>query len=401
MCWSAASATACSPTATSAWLEHGSRDPINERPAPRQDRDAQDCSAMTALDLFRLYADSIVFEDKEAAWDAFRRAAAEWRKAGRHLSAAVAMERASKAGWGIGNRVMEAIEAAIEDCRRCVDDSSLDSLEALVAINLWLQLLRYYDNSEVRPLRQWLCQELADRLLFIFGARPEAVGFLVRGVILTGSLDGDWHAVLPDHVTTWGFSSSSGEQLSISFPSAFTLLRRFGDRDTLWSLVERFPSEFESIALRGWKLVLEAERATTQRADLYAAAADAFAADVAPTTNEIATRTHGWSGINVLVWAKHFRARAALARIPASREQAQSYVAEALEALKDTWSGLVNEETYQLHIAIKALGALVGLEDHSAIETAVEHLGAARWAFGESHWHEDMRHFLSDTRTRL
>ena len=355
-----------------------------------------------ALDLFRSFGHSMFIADieKEAAWVALNRAAAEWREAGRFLSAAYAMDRASYVGWGVENRVEDASLAAIEDCRRCINDSSLDSLEALAAINLWQQLLRYYDSTAVRPLRRWLQQELTDRLLYVFNERPDAVGFLVRGFALVGSFEGEWRAVVPDHVTVSGTSMTSGDHISISMPSAFALLRRAGDRETLWSLVERFPTEFESVGLRGWKLVIEAERNSARRAELYTAAADAFAADLPPSSTG-GSGPQFWSGENIHVWAKHFRARAALARIPATQGQARTLIADALAALQGTWSGMVNEENHRLHIGVKALGALVGLEDPSAIDKAIEELAIARWVFGEGDWHRDMHRFLADTMATL
>jgi hypothetical protein len=352
-----------------------------------------------ALDLYRSFGNAILFGDVDrvVAWDALRRAAAEWRAAGRHFSAAFAMDRAAQASWGDGERLWEAVQAALEDCRRCVQESELDSLEALAAISLWQGLLRYYAEPDVRSLRQWLLQELADRLLYVFGDRPDSVGFLVRGVILRGTLDGDWSALVPDHVTVMGTSYEGADQLSINLASAFALLRRVGDRATLRSLVERFPEEFESVSLRGWKLAIEAEDADSRRAELFAAAADAFAADVNPTAADMLARPRVWSGENVHIWAKYFRARAALARIPATPQQAREYIGEALSALQDTWSGIVNEDTYRLHIALKTLGALVGLEDQSAVDEATEHLGIARTIFGKGTWHEDMERFLADT----
>ena len=215
---------------------------------------------------------------------------------------------------------------------------------------------------------------------------------MVRGITITGTLDGDWRAIVPEQLTSMGTSHGNGDRLSIHLVSAFALLRRAGDGATLRILIARFPEEFESASLRGWRIAIEAEDAGTGRAELFAAASDAFGADARSTVTGIE---------NVNIWSRYFRARAALARIPTTRTQARTYIEEALAALEGTWNGLVNEDMYRLHIAVQALGALVGIEPESAIDTAVEQLGAARSIFGAGEWQQDMQRFLTDTGTAM
>jgi hypothetical protein len=51
----------------------------------------------TALDLYRRFGNSMLLDEaeKEPAWQGLHAAASEWRKAGRYLSAAYAMDRAT------------------------------------------------------------------------------------------------------------------------------------------------------------------------------------------------------------------------------------------------------------------------------------------------------------------
>jgi|SRR5580658_6571658 transcriptional regulator with XRE-family HTH domain len=50
-------------------------------------------------------------------------------------------------------------------------------------------------------------------------------------------------------------------------------------------------------------------------------AADAFASDAPPTMEELMASGRTWTGENIQLWAKYFRARAALASIPKCRHR--------------------------------------------------------------------------------
>src|SRR5687768_12505760 len=105
----------------------------------------------TALDQFLAGSRAVFIPvDKEAAWAAFNSAAAEWREAGLHASAAIAMQGAIQAAWGDGLRVEDAVRSSVRDCQLCIERGALDSLEALVAINTWLSLLHYFEQAEAR-----------------------------------------------------------------------------------------------------------------------------------------------------------------------------------------------------------------------------------------------------------
>lgn len=139
--------------------------------------------------------------------------------------------------------------------------------------------------------------------------------------------------------------------------------------------------------------------AASDRASLYQAASDAFAADVPREESEQRQHPRSWSGENINLWAKHYRALAALARIPKTRAEARAHLADALTALEDAGPG--TEGTYQLHMVLRALGVLVGLVEASALDEIVEKIDLARRIFGEADWHHDLKRFLADSASTL
>lgn len=333
-------------------------------------------------------------------------AAAEWRAAGRYFSAAYVMDQALHVAVVSKDvSIDEYIETCFADCQRCIDANDLDSLEALAVLNLWRGLLRYFrTTATIRSESELLQREMAERLLYIFASHPEGVGYLIRGIELEGHLDGGWRAIVPNGSTVGGTYSVHGNgQVIFSLPSAFRLFRNLGDYDVLRSLIAKFPEEFESVSMQGWKFAVEGYCDRARRAELFAQAADAFAKDVSPIERGVPLSEHPriWSAENVLVWAKYYRACSALARSPSTRLEAKQLVEEAARALDGTDSGIVMPETYRLGIIVQTLSALVGVEDTGTIEKAIERFQTSQWLFGEYDDDESIARFLADAAKTL
>ena len=115
-----------------------------------------------------------------AAWTLLKEAADDWRLANRRFYSGYAMDAALHAVWGNLTLMNEAIRACLEDYARCVDDSPLDSREALAALFLWRQTLSSCEpTAATQLLAETLGREFAERLVVVFGDTPEGKGYLI------------------------------------------------------------------------------------------------------------------------------------------------------------------------------------------------------------------------------
>lgn len=337
------------------------------------------------------------------AWRLLNEAAAEWRSAGAHFYAGYAMEGAVHAAWGDGALVNEAIRASIDDYSRCVQARDLDSHEALAALWFTRLMLRYFDPTpEVLRLGESVDRELAERLSLIFADKPGAAGCAIRGVCLSTDFDGHWDVSVPPGETVSGSTRFDGVGGHVfQLPSAFAVLRNLGDYRGMQALIDRFPGAFTTPGLRGWKVAVAGFLAPEGAADLFAQAADFFASDAAPSDAEIIAQGILWSGENIHLWAKYFRARAVLARLVDVPLRAPEMVVEAAQHLEGTESGIVHQQVTRLRILLRALVALVGKSDADSIGEAARELRSEQRVSGERDADDVASRFLAAAEAAL
>lgn len=117
----------------------------------------------------------------------------------------------------------------------------------------------------------------------------------------------------PSHEVAIGTEASDPGLICTSFPSAFRLFVMLTDYQAAHQIAERFPDAFSTPGLRGWKSAVRGFVVPHEAPERFAESANAFADDCMPTTNEeLGQRGGYWRSINVDLWAKYFRARAAL-----------------------------------------------------------------------------------------
>lgn len=136
--------------------------------------------------------------DREAV-EILRNAADLWRADQNFFSAGVCMSEAIHGAWGDGAEVDRCLVQALQDCRACVESQPLDSFESLAALRKWTSQVNYVERPLASHWYKLLQQELAQRVIKIFGDSDHAESCLVRGFVLTTDLDGNWEVSFPEH----------------------------------------------------------------------------------------------------------------------------------------------------------------------------------------------------------
>ena len=93
-----------------------------------------------------------------------------------------------------------------------------------------------------------------------------------------------------------------------------------------------------------------------QTVERFTEAAEELSRD---TYEEAAGRAGGWSSVNIDLWAKYFRARAALAQIVRTPERVLALLNQAKDAVQDTESGWQNPQVTCFRILIGGLGEII------------------------------------------
>lgn len=338
------------------------------------------------------------------ALELLKDAAAAWRTDGRYFSAAFATNDAIHAAWGDGEEVSACAAACVADCRRCVESEPLDSHEALAALVFWKVRLRdVVDGQEFASTVEKLECEFAERLLVFFRDRAEAVGYLVRGFDLATDMDGQWNTTVPERATTpFGLSMSSGpDGVVMHMPSACDIFWSRADYRAVRDLVELYPEEFREKGMLGRRLATEGFLDPTISADRFSRAADAFAADVPPAPAEPGATNGTWSGANLYLWSKYFRAQAAMAGIRDDPDKLRELLGVASVALQGTESGLVNSQVTRLRILVRGVASLCGVESADAVIVARKDLSFELDYWGERAADPAMMQFLKVTAIAL
>jgi hypothetical protein len=125
----------------------------------------------------------------------------------------------------------------------------------------------------------------------------------------------------------------------------------------------------------------------------FTEAADHFARD---TYDDRHASPEGWSSINVDLWAKYFRARAAVAAITRDPSRAAELVDEAHQVLQGTESGWVNPQVTCFRVVIDVLNNLFAQAAGDLSSRAREHLVLAARVSGLDESSEQAFVFLDE-----
>ena len=309
-------------------------------------RSVVDCHLHLDLD-----TDLIMSEASDSFWQAHRRvignpgdqetlslfqqAATKWREQGKHLSAAISMTRAIHAAWGDGQKVNACAEAALRDYEQCLETQPPCSPQNLLAL-----LKCHRELSHYIRVGDKLWAELGNRLLH-YSDSPNADSFLVRGFVLSGDLDREWVPSFPPGEISGQVEYPNWVEgkIDIEFPSALRIFRGIPDYQGAAAIIERCPDAFTTPGLRGWRAAVQGFLMPNEAAERFTEAARAFSEDV----YDPGRQAH-WSSANIDLWAKYFRARAALARIVREPGRAGELLREADSELHGTDSGHVNKD---------------------------------------------------------
>jgi hypothetical protein len=284
------------------------------------------------------------------------------REQGRFFAAGYGMAHGVHLAWGDGEASDRCVRQAFADYERAVADPQGNELDAIAALVSWTALvgMNYIgeDPTGVRQTDLALDQVLSERLIQLGNqgvSAQERHGYLIRGFHLTTDFKGDWRVDFPEVAVRRGTTTSDGSSVTLRIPSAFSVLVGAGDYAAAQSLADACPDAFTSAELRGWRAATAGFTRPDEAMELFSEAADYFARD---TYEERQLSPEGWSSINVDLWAKYFRARAAIAGIIRSPERAAELISEAHQALLGTESGWANPQVTCFRVVVDVLNNL-------------------------------------------
>jgi hypothetical protein len=124
-------------------------------------------------------------------------------------------------------------------------------------------------------------------------------------------------------------------------------------------------------------------------------AARLFAADTAPQDPQEIHRRGGWSGANIFLWAKYFKALSILERAKAEASDVRALIAAASAALDGTESGLVDSQVSRLRVTIRAIAGILGVTPSLDPSQARKELAFQAHIFGQEDGDELGMQFFS------
>jgi hypothetical protein len=316
-----------------------------------------------ARDLF-LTVNLAAVHGNAPAYEKLSKAAELWRVDGQHFSAGIAMLHAVDAGWGEPDKMLVAQCAAAKDFEEAISRNAPDSPVSIAALfklqQSLFRALRLFelDDATIRIRAEELKSELAQRLVNCFSGSEHADNYLVRGIVITTRLDGDWTVSFPAYEVPLGMEQF-GQEYLFNVPSAFHLFAADRDWRGAHQIVEACESAFTSPGLRGWRAVTFAHVRPLEAIARFDEAADAFAADAQPPWEEMETRGGSWSGINQQLWAKYFRARARVVESMQNPQKVKELLTSAAEVLSGTESGWHSGVVSRFGVIVKVLLNLV------------------------------------------
>jgi hypothetical protein len=158
----------------------------------------------------------------------------------------------------------------------------------------------------------------------------------------------------------------------LNVPSAFHLFVRGSDYFAADAVAQACPEGFTSHGLLGWKAAVAGFLNPDQAAERFSEAAVEFAQDT--YDEEVMKRAGGWDSRNVDLWAKYFRARAAVAEIVRAPARAPGLLSRASVALAGTEWGWVNPQVTCFRALITALEQVFSGDSATAAADAKEML---------------------------
>ena len=317
--------------------------------------------------------------------------AASWREASQHFYAGYALWWAMKFAWGDVGALKDCALGASREFKAAVSDPNANELEVTAALRMWaLEVGMNYrdvDPTLVRREVGALQEEMAEQFILISDKTndPRArAGILVRGFQLETDFGGTWRPEFPEvEIDSSGMMIEPGSVV-LMMPSAFRLFVRGGNYVAANSVARACPEAFISHGLRGWRAAVSAYLTPGQAVEQFTEAAEELSLD---TYEEAAGRSGGWSSVNIDLWAKYFRARAALAQIVRTPGRVAPLLNEAKDAVQDTESGWQNPQVTCFRILIGGLGEIIhGSDPMAAAARAREALfnEASRVGFDEN-----------------
>jgi hypothetical protein len=213
----------------------------------------------------------------------------------------------------------------------------------------------YLELSHYIPVEGGIREELANRLLEHYTDSPHADSFLVRGLKFCGSLEDGFQPEFPDGEVMPGPYTWCARRFEVTFPSALYLFTRIPDYHAGARIIALCPDAFVSPGLRGWRAAIQGFVNPPEAVERFMEAAQAFAEDI-----YVPERETTWSSANTQLWAKYFRGRAALARVPREPGRASDFLLEAANALEGTESGWANGSVARFRILVQTLSSLLG-----------------------------------------
>src|SRR6266568_2559040 len=314
-----------------------------------------------AEDHFAHYPDSVLVARLQAI-------AASWSEASQHFYPCYGLWRAMDFAWGAVGALRDcALGASREFEKAAVTNPNASELEVAAALRMWaLELgMNYRDVDPTRVRREVgaLQEELAERLINIADNSddPRArAGLLVRGFQLETDFGATWRPEFPEVEIDTGGMMIGRASVTLMMPSAFRLFVRSGDYVAADSVARTCAEAFTSHGLRGWRAAVSGYLAPGQAVERFTEAAEELSQD---TYEEAAGRAGGWSSVNIDLWAKYFRARAALAQIVRTPGRVAALFNQVKDAIQGTESGWRNPQVTCFRILIGGLGEIIDGSD--------------------------------------
>ncbi len=348
--------------------------------------------------LFELQGTALFGQADPKTLETLKQAASLWRAEGQHLNAGFVMSLASRAAWGNGKEVDACTRQAIDDYVACVNTAHVESYEALVALTKVASEVRQWFTGEARitAFIRSVNAELTQRLVNLSRAGEHRCSYLVTGLQIGTDFDHPWRPIWPGEPfgtqsgpASVGISFGShsegslGQFVWVGVPGAFSRLLRGSDYKSAFQITETCPDEFKSVSLAGWVPALQGLLHLRDPAGAFDDAARLFAADTAPQDAAEIQKRGGWSGANVLLWAKYFKAMSLLEQVKSDMGRAPELVAAASAALTGTESGLVDSQVSRLRVTIRAIAGVLGVTPSSSPAEARRELALQARIFGQ------------------
>jgi hypothetical protein len=317
----------------------------------------------TALEKFwKAMARRIMWDDEETL-NLLVSASSEWEEEKQYFNAAHALSVAGR----FPGEATHSIKA-ISLYQKSADSTTRHSSEGLAAlIKLASELAQLVSYTQVdkrkflRGLKEEIWEEIGQLLFMHYKNSLYAENYLVRGVLLSCDLQGNFIPSFPAFEVDWRVESCSNEKVIINLPSAFHLFIALADYEGAQKVIENCPNAFTSPGLKGWKAAVRGFLKPDEAPEMFKEAGDAFSKDTMPTREESMARGGTWCSINIDLWSKYFHSRSALAAALREPSRVREFIRIAASAVQGEY-GWHHSDASRYRILIKTLAELIGEE---------------------------------------